>query len=130
MVPNITFRTFMALTVLCLALGISMPPIATPGDAFNFTRFHALDSSGSKVSSIYHGLMPDSRFVNQFGALARRNAEPEDSSYAFRSLTFNRLNSRCDLLAAAFRGPRAVAPRPGSCKWPVYGAAVVRLPRL
>ncbi|SRR6266567_5323746 len=110
----INFRNLIAIITLFFALAISMLPIVTPA-APSLATVRIIDSSGSKISSIYYGLMPDPRFANQLGVFARRNTAREDSSHAFRSLTNDRLKSRCNLLAAAFRGPRAVAPRPASC---------------
>ena len=112
MLRNINFRSLAGISVLCFAsAGLQMVP-ATP----NFTYSRIIDSSGSKISSIYHGLKPDDRFATQLHLIAKRKTLVEESSPAYRTLTFQEgKSSKCNLIAAAFRGPRALAPRPGSC---------------
>lgn len=109
------FRNLTAVSLLCLTLAIS-GFLGTSG-ASNFTPVRIMDSRGNKILSIYDGIAADARFVNQLRLSAGRSVSArEQPSPAFRTLAFREGKPlKCDLLATAFRSPRAAVPRPTSC---------------
>jgi hypothetical protein len=112
---NFNFAKLTGIIALCLALAINTTLIVTLS-ASNSTPVRIIDSGGTKISSIYHGLKPDPRFASGPGSIVDRKIVLERSLAGFRTVTFrDGKHFGCNLLATALRGARAAAPRPHQC---------------